>query len=293
MAETGLMPAAVVVPADRDQGVIDLWLHGRPLSTQRVYRSETVRLLAHTGKGLGQTTLGDLQAYADSLAELKPATRARRLATVKSLFKFAHELGLLPVDVGRPLRIPKCPNHLSERIMPEAALHRMLALERNQRNHCLLRVLYASGCRVSELCGLRWRHLAARAKGGQISVHGKGGKDRAVLLPKGVWEALLDLRGPAYARQYPGPDSPVFVSRQGSPLSARQVVRIVKRAAERAGLPSTVSPHWLRHAHASHALERGASIALVKETLGHSSIATTGRYLHVRPEDSSSEYLAV
>lgn len=72
-----------------------------------------------------------------------------------------------------------------------------------------------------------------------------------------------------------------------------QVWRIVRRAAKRAGIDKEVSCHWLRHAHASHALDRGAPIHLVQATLGHSSISTTGRYLHARPTESSSSYLPV
>ena len=87
-------------------------------------------------------------------------------------------------------------------------------------------------------------------------------------------------------------DEPVFRSRKGGALDASQVHRIVKAAAARAGLPPEVSAHWLRHAHASHALDRGAPISLVKTTLGHASVATTDRYLHARPNDSSARYLA-
>ena len=79
----------------------------------------------------------------------------------------------------------------------------------------------------------------------------------------------------------------------GGALDARQVRRIVAAAARRAGVEGNVSPHWLRHAHASHALDRGAAIHLVQATLGHSSVATTGKYLHARPSESSSKYLAV
>jgi len=92
-------------------------------------------------------------------------------------------------------------------------------------------------------------------------------------------------------------EEPVFTSRkQQGHLSQLQVNRIVKAAAQRLpGLEPTianaVSPHWLRHAHASHAMDRGAPVHLVKETLGHANIATTGRYLHARPTDSSSLYL--
>ena len=89
------------------------------------------------------------------------------------------------------------------------------------------------------------------------------------------------------------PDAPVFRSRKGGHLTARQAQRLVDAAARRAGLRAGVSPHWLRHAHATHALERGAPIHIVQATLGHASVATTGRYLHARPTDSSARYLAV
>jgi integrase/recombinase XerD len=96
----------------------------------------------------------------------------------------------------------------------------------------------------------------------------------------------VSLRGDA------GLEDPVFRSRRGRHLDPSAVFRIVRHAAERAELEagSNVSPHWLRHAHATHALERGAPIHLVQATLGHASVATTGRYLHARPTDSSARY---
>jgi len=86
----------------------------------------------------------------------------------------------------------------------------------------------------------------------------------------------------------------VFRSRKhGAALKTVAVLRIVRQAPRRAGVELPVSPHWLRHAHASHALDRGAPIHLVQATLGHASITTTGRYLHARPNDNSSRFLAV
>ena len=95
----------------------------------------------------------------------------------------------------------------------------------------------------------------------------------------------MGLRGDA------GDNDPVFKSRKKGHLRAVQVWRIVGKAAVRAGITKAVSCHWLRHAHASHSLDRGAPISLVQATLGHSSVATTGKYLHARPSDSSSKYL--
>ena len=149
-------------------------------------------------------------------------------------------------------------------------------------------LLYASGVRVSEVNGLCWRDVQANGDGAQITVFGKGGKTRAIQLPASVATGLAKLRGEA------GEDDPVFRSRKhGGALKTVAVLRIVRQAARRAGIELAVSPHWLRHAHASHALDRGAPIHLVQATLGHASITTTGRYLHARPNDSSSRFLAV
>ncbi len=185
------------------------------------------------------------------------------------------------------MRLPRIKDTIAERILPEETVLKMLALEPMPRNQSVLRLLYGAGLRVSELCGLGWRDMQEREDAGQITVYGKGGKTRHVLLSSGTWDALTDIRGEA------GDAAPVFVSRTGGPLSRTQAFRIVRAAAKRAGVEKDVSPHWLRHAHASHALDRGAAVHLVQATLGHSSVATTGRYLHARPTESSSRYLAI
>jgi integrase/recombinase XerD len=215
------------------------------------------------------------------LEDLAPSSRARTLAAIKSLLAFGQRTGYLPLNVGAALKLSARKDTLAERILSETQVQRLIALERNQRNRVLLLLLYRSGPRVSELCALRWRDLQPRDDRGEVTAFGKGGKTRVVLLPASVWRELEGLaRGPA--------DEPVFRSRRGGHLDPSAVLRIVRHAARTAGLAEDVSPHWLRHAHATHALERQAPIHLVAATLGHSSVATTGRYLHARPADSSS-----
>ena len=267
--------------------MIRLWQHGRPANTRRAYEADASRFRAFVDKPLAAVTVGDVQAFGDSLDGLADASRARILSAVKSLLSFAHRLGYTPFDVGRPVRLPRIKDTIAERILPEESVLKMLALEPGPRNQTVLRLLYSAGLRVSELCALRWRDVQERGDAGQITVYGKGGKTRHVLLSSGTWDALTAIRGEA------GDAAPVFVSRTGGPLSRAQVFRIVRAAARRAGVDKDVSPHWLRHAHASHALDRGAAVHLVQATLGHSSVATTGRYLHARPTESSSKYLAV
>jgi len=277
--------------ADDDQRLIELWLHGRPKTTQRSYRAATDRLAAYASNPLHQVTLGDLQGFADFLdaAALSPGTRRRLLAAIKSSFAFGHRLGYLPFDTARPLRLPPLRDTLAERIIDESPLLRMIDLEPNARNAALVALMYGAGLRVSEAVSLRWRDCQARSNGqGQVTVLGKGSKTRAVLLPASVFSRLLQLRFGA------GDETFVFFSRKGGGcLNTSHVLKITKRAARRAGISRSVRNHDLRHSHATHSLDRGAPISLVSQTLGHASIATTGKYLHARPGDSSSRYLSI
>jgi integrase/recombinase XerD len=272
--------------ATNDGHLVELWLHGRSPHTQRAYGSDVGRFRRFIPKPFVEVTLTDLQNFADSLQPLEPASRYRCLSSLKSLLAFGHRLGYLAFDVGRVLRLPSVRNNLAERILPEADLHRIVSLEPEERNRVLLLLLYASGVRRGEIADLYWKDLQASGDGGQITVFGKGGKTRSIQLPPSVWKQLEKLR------ENDKISDPVFPSRKkGQPLTESGIWRIVKRAGERAGVEVPVSPHWLRHAHASHALDRGAPIHLVQATLGHASITTTGRYLHARPKESSSRFL--
>lgn len=283
-------PLPALPQADTDAGLIEIWV-ARHASrhTQRNYRARADHFRRFVRKPLAQVRIGDVQAYVASLGELAPATRANAIAAVKSLLTFGQEVGYLQFNVGKAVKAPPVKNTLAERIMSESDAMRMVALEPNARDRAFLTLLYGGGLRISEACDLRWRDLAERDGGaGQATVYGKGGKTRVVLLSANTWRTLLALRGEA------GPEEPVFRSRkQGACITVRQADRIVKAAAERAGLSAEVSAHWLRHAHASHALDRGAPIHLVQATLGHASVSTTGRYLHARPSESSARFLGV
>ena len=270
--------------ASNDQQVLAMWLYDKAPGTQRIYRTDIIRFLSFTGKPLNTITIGDIQAFADTL-ECAPATKARVLAAIKSLFGFAKRIGYVHFDVSAAVKLPKVKNTLSERILCESDVTRMIALEPDDRNRVMLKLLYLSGMRVSELCRLAWRDVQSDTNGVYITVFGKGGKTRTILLDNHIYKDLVFIRGNG------GPDDPIFRSHKGSFLDPSQVWRIVRSAAKRAGIGVDVSPHWFRHAHASHALERGCPIHLVQATLGHASVATTGRYLHARPNDSSARFL--
>jgi integrase/recombinase XerD len=275
--------------ADSDSQLLEIWLHGRSRHTQRAYRADVEHFLAWVRKPFLQVTLADLQGFADSLGELAPASRYRTLSAIKSLLAFAHRTGYCPTMSAAPSVCRQSAAASPSAFCRKPICTAILSLEANPRNRAILTLLYASGMRVSELCGLCWRDLQPNSDGGQVTVLGKGSVTRAVKIPASVWKLVNILR-----HDDAEPGDPVFRSRKGKnggvmrPLA---VLRVVRQAASRAGIELPVSPHWFRRAHASHALDRGAPIHLVQTTLGHASITTTGRYLHARPNDSSSRFL--
>ena len=274
--------------ANSDTHLIGLWIaNHRSASTRKAYQCDAAKFVAFVNaKPLRQVTVGDVIEFGQSLTTLAPASQKRTVNSVKSLLSFGERVGYLPVNVGAVVETVAVKDTLAERILEESDVLRMIALA-SHKDAVLLRTLYASAGRVSEVSGLLWRDVITNGDGGQVVLYGKGGKTRSVLLSKATYRALLTLRNGADA------SSPVFKSQKGSALSVTQIWRIVASAAKKAGIEGRVSPHWLRHSHASHALDRGASVALVRDTLGHSSIATTSKYLHARPQDSSALHLAV
>lgn len=292
-----MYPLAIVAPSglgpardgSQDGRLVELWLALKASGhTRRAYAADVRRFLEFLRKPLLLVTLADLQDWAASLGQgsLKPATRNRSMTAVKSLLSFAQETGYLPFNVGAAIKLAPNRDSLAQRILEESEVARMIDAAPAGRDRVLLKLLYATGARVAELCALKWSDARERKEGGQLTLFGKGGKTRTVLLKPKVWSALLSIR------EEPAAGDAIFRSRKGGgPLDPSQVRRIVYRAAGRAGLERKISPHWMRHAHASHALDRSAPIHLVQTTLGHASVSTTGRYLHARPSESSSFYL--
>lgn len=325
-----------LIPRDTpDERFIDLWLYGRPEQTQNSYRREanrfllTLRLIAEElgqPRSLQQVTLEDLHSYLEMFQGYEQTTLARIVATLKSLYSFAKNTGYMDFNVGAVIRTPKVRRKLARRILSEAQVQRILNLEKNTRNHTLLLFLYASGARVSEVCNLCWVDVKEREQGRcQVTLDGKGEKERVVLLPESVYTALCKMRTETGEIR---PEDPVFVSRgggrktRGEALSRSQVHRIVEQAAvvadievyeteqkrhvtwrrkagdiheyvEKIVKKSRVSPHWMRHAHATHAIMRDVPLHVVMATLGHSSIAIAGQYQHAMPDSSSALALAV
>ena len=280
-----------VIPkqADNDQELIKLWLHGKSRHTQRYYKSDVEHFFKHTHKLLNQVILKDLQDFADHIdqQDLVDGSKRRILSSIKSLISFAHKLGYLPFDISRPLILPTPKDTLAERILSSDEVRSIIDAENHPRNKLILKVLFISGIRVSELCSLCWKDTMQRSSGGQFTIYGKGSKTRTVLIPEPLWSQLISFRGSVPDDYY------IFRGRKKNrQMHPTTVLKIVRKSTQKAGITKPVSPHWMRHAHASIASEK-APLHVVQQSLGHSSIQTTSRYLHVKPDDCSSNYLEI
>ena len=286
--------------ASSDGHLIRLWLRSKSPNSKDAYARDIRQFLDFSGLELSSVKLETIWEWLDELQErnLTVSTRARKLASLKSLFSFANKIGYLSFNVGAAVSLPNIPDLLAQRILTEQDLHLILDTANSQRNSVLLKLFYATGARVSELSVLRWEHVRQNNRPGKdresiITLVGKGSKSRNVIVPVSMSSVLKQLNEAEQTDGYGTALDPVFRSAKGGFLSRQQMWRIVKKAAATSGVRGGVSPHWLRHAHASHSLDRGAPTHLVQETLGHKSLSTTSRYTHARPDDSSGKYLDV
>lgn len=268
--------------------------------TKHYYEHDVKEFILFVGKSVHDVTRSDMLDYRDALKAkgLADGTIAKKIYAVRSFFRYCNETSEY-LDRNRvKIKAPKVHNKQAHRILSEVEVMRLIeATKGNARNHAIVQLMYNSGMRVSEVCGVKWSNCIDRGElGVQITVVGKGNKQREVLVDSRVWQEMKTLRNDA-------PDDFVFQSRKLTldtetgnltrELDESAVNRVITSAAKQAGIEGHVSPHWLRHSHASHALDNGANINLVSETLGHENLATTGKYIHSKPNTSSSQFVKV
>lgn len=263
--------------------------------TIRAYAGDVTNLLRHLHR-LGHDTFDrvDRRAVRNWLAHLgtlgaERTTLQRRAAAARVFFAWCLRTGVIESDPALGLRSPKLPRRLPPTLGQRQAtelMEGMLAHAAQDagpvgvRDAALLEVLYASGIRVSELCGLDVDDLDHDRR--VLRVIGKGDKERAVPVGRPAWSALGSWLGRRPELQTARSGAALFLGeRGGARIDPRVVRRIVHRAlASVPGAPD-LGPHGLRHAMATHLLEGGADLRSVQEMLGHASLATTQIYTHV------------
>jgi len=260
-------------------------------NTLLAYRRDLTRFDAwyrtHGPGKLQLVELGLLTQYLEDLHQHQFAATsiARHLASLKMFFRYLVLEGIVPESVVELVNSPKLWQHLPKVLSPEKVDALIAAPSREDRlplrDRALLALMYATGCRASEVCGITLRdiHLEER----YCRCVGKGNKERIVSLNPvacAMVEAYLQHEYPKLVPQA-DPTSTLLLTRSGRPLSRITVWKLVKRYAARIGVSRDVSPHTLRHSFATHMLAGGAEIRALQELLGHASIRTTQIYTQV------------
>lgn len=278
--------------AAQDCELVEVWLKSHAdgsRHTLRAYRrigTAFVAALEATGADLRRAGIDHVQQALEALrvksdgSPASAATVSTSVAAVKALLGFAHKVGYTRFNAAPLIKIKRAPRQLAQRIMSEFDAQSILRAAKPGRERALIETAYFGGLRVSELASLTWGQVIPRETGEvQLALVGKGDKPRHVLLPAETAALLATMRvGRSNADR-------VF------PITERRINYILKAIVKRAGGNPSTSPHWLRHAHASHAIDNGAPITLVSQTLGHADLKTTSVYAHARPNESSSRYL--
>jgi integrase/recombinase XerC len=279
-------------------GTLQLWIDGflRHLAiernasphTVRSYGADLAKFAAYLEESLGRaakTTEVDhllIRSYLASLHSkgLAKSTAARQLASVRSLFRYLCREGVAERNPARALLSPKIERRLPAYLDAESASQFVEITTDNAnglRSRAILELLYGTGIRCSELVALDVHEIDL--PGRLVRVLGKGRKERVVPFGGAAQSALL-----AYLRERsqlrPKSDA-LFVNKKGGRLTDRSVRRLVAGRLRALALAQKVSPHTLRHAFATHLLERGADLRSIQELLGHASLSTTQKYTHV------------
>jgi integrase/recombinase XerC len=230
-----------------------------------------------------------VRAYLASLHQrgLAKSSIGRKLASVRSCLRFLARRGVIEQNPARLVRSPRPPRRLPS-FLPKDESKQLLDRAHGPsasgcRDHALLELLYATGIRVAECCGLDGTDVDRSH--GTVRVLGKGDKERVVPVGEVALQAI-----DAYLAARGRPDGPLFTNARGGRLTTRSAQRIVGRQARLSGTSRRVTPHTLRHTFATHMLGEGADLRLIQELLGHRRLSTTQRYTHVSPEHLMKVY---
>ena len=261
--------------------------------TIKSYREDLTTLAEFLGESLGsiprpdQIKPLDLRTYVAALHEAGYAKSsvARKLASLRSFFRFCQREKLCDSNPAQPLRNPRRERKLPHFLTTNEIGRLLKAPPKDDpmgvRDCAILETLYSAGLRVSELVGIN--KLDLDLSGGLVQVRGKGKKER--LAPLGSF-AVRSLKRWFRHHSFKGPESqaknpPVFLNKFGKRITTRSIGRMLEKYLKLTGLDLQTSPHTLRHSFATHLLDAGADIRSVQELLGHKSLVTTQIYTHV------------
>jgi len=243
---------------------------------------ECIRDSGQIDRGVIRRFLG----YLSGDLQQQPRSVARKLAAIKSLFKFLHREGIVSLNIATYVHTPKLPGVIPSYLSEKQIAAVLASLGQTdgwlaKRDLAIVELFYSTGMRVSELAGLRVSDLD-RSKG-TVTVLGKGSKQRVIPVGLYAWEAMEDYQ---YALEKKfgerGRDQALFMGKHGRPLRPNGIRLRVKKAIRTIAEMKKMSPHVLRHTFATHLLNAGADLMALKDLLGHEHLSTTQVYTHVQ-----------
>lgn len=251
--------------------------------TVRAYRKDLEVFFEYVESGVESVDVIAIRGFVASQVKggLKKSTAGRRLATIRSFFKFLHREGCVKANPAKLVNAPKMSKLLPKFLSVDDAF---LLVEKPEgigfmpaRDRAILELLYSSGLRVSELAGLNQEDV--NIKEGLVKIRGKGKKERIAPVGSKALDALKAyiIEGVLFKKK----ERALFLNRGGTRLTDRGVRRIVVKYARSALIDGKIGPHTLRHTFATHLLQGGADLRVIQELLGHASLSTTQKYTHL------------
>jgi integrase/recombinase XerC len=257
--------------------------------TIRAYAKDLKIFAEHCNVKAEEIELLDVRSFvSEQIREgMAKTTAARRLATVRSFLGYLYAEGYIKINYAKLVPTPKTPKHLPNFLSVDDTFG---LVEKPEgigllpvRDRAILELLYSSGLRVSEISGLNVDDLNIRET--LVKVRGKGKKERIVPIGGKAIDALksylVERRLFKRKKHVSDSDTALFLNREGTRLTVRQIRRIVVKYARAIGISGQIGPHTLRHTFATHLLMGGADLRAIQELLGHSSLSTTQKYTHL------------
>lgn len=261
--------------------------------TLNAYKADLLQFVSNIGYlNISEVAKDVLRRYLQSISHFKHKTIKRKLATIKALlnyYEFENEwynnpMRKMKIRMREPVRLPTVMNLDEVKSLIDIVYNQRLDYEMETfsyqmatRNIAIIELLFASGMRVSELCGLRICDIDI--KQGYVRIVGKGNKERIIDISQEA--TLAAIKEWLKERNTDDTQSPLFISRLGNKLSTQSVRLLIKKLTVSSKIKKRITPHTFRHTYATLLLEEGIDITYIQHLLGHSSIVTTQIYTHV------------
>lgn len=261
----------LVERSTNDNQIVSMWIaQSNSENTRAQYQRVVTSFMRAVNKPLQSVNLSDLQEWQKGLIG-KPNSNKLHVNAIKSLFSFMQKTGYIVLNAAVMLKAEKTVETKHTKTLTEEQVIRLVNGQLNQRDEAIVRVLYSSAMRVSELCNLQWKDVIERGDKAILVIRGKGGKTRESGISVNAYAAMKQLRSVS-------DDDYVFMSNRKQQMDRSTVNHLFTKLSAIIG--KDISPHWMRHSHVTHALQRGVNPTDVMNQAGHSSLAVTTTYAH-------------